>query len=754
MAKTYYSDEIGLPPSDRSRWRLRITELGATSWHYLSEEEAKSDPQNNCTKYCLKMDDFEAPPAEDIVYPIDAARKGAEFFSLTQDESGVVPNMYVGPMFMTTGLVFAAYFTGVEIDPVKKHELIRYIVNTAHPVDGGWGLHSVDKSTCFGTAINYILLRLLGLEKEHTVCVRARNTLHKLGGAIGLPHWGKAWLAVLNLFGWDGVNPAPPELWMLPYSLFIHPGRWWVHTRSIYLPLAYLSANRSACPVDPLLEQIRAEIYLPNQLPYEKIDFSKHRNTVCGVDLYYPHTRTVDTLNWIVTKYERYVRPQWLLRRASNAVYDLIKKECTNTDYLCLAPVNFAFNTIVTYLEEGPDSYAFSRYVERMKDVIFHGPQGMAVMGTNGSQVWDTAFMCQYMIMAGLESNPRLHDMIMRGYWFLRRSQFTEDCVEGSFRDKRKGAWPFSTKTQGFTVSDCTAEAVKAIIMIENNDSLRHYIKEEDRIDRLRLEDAVERILFIQNTDSFEFGSFSSYEHIRASPMLECLNPAEVFNNIMVEYPYVECTDSCVFGLQSFAKYYPDYKPQVILDSIDRAIAYIENAQDPFDGSWYGCWGTCYTYATMFAVEALQSVGKVYRTLEHIRKGLDFLVSKQEDDGGWSESIKSCETHTYVPTGQSQVVQTAWATIALILGEYPDRRSIDRAICLLMERQTPTGEWAFEYVEGVFNHSCAIEYPTYRFLFPIKALGLYAQRFGGEAVPGGRIFEDRTCGARNQEGKL
>ena len=105
MAKTYYSDEIGLPPSDRSRWRLRITELGATSWHYLSEEEAKSDPQNNCTKYCLKMDDFEAPPAEDIVYPIDSARKGGEFFSLTQDESGVVPNMYVGPMFMTTGLV-------------------------------------------------------------------------------------------------------------------------------------------------------------------------------------------------------------------------------------------------------------------------------------------------------------------------------------------------------------------------------------------------------------------------------------------------------------------------------------------------------------------------------------------------------------------------------------------------------------------------------------------------------------------------
>ncbi|WPK25266.1 hypothetical protein PUMCH_002577 [Australozyma saopauloensis] len=741
MTQRYYSDEIGLPPSDRSLWRLRVSELGASKWEFLTEEQARNDPQKNSTKYHLKMDTFEPPAAEEsIVFPIDAAKKGAEFFSLLQEESGVVLHQYIGPMFMTTGWVFSSYFTNSPINPVVKHEFIRYIVNNAHPVDGGWGLHTVDKSTCFGTTINYVLLRLLGLEKDHPVCVKARATLHKLGGAIGLPHWGKAWLALLNLFGWEGVNPAPPELWMLPYSMFIHPGRWWVHTRCIYLPLAYLSANRSTCKLDPLLEEIRSEIYLPRQLPYESIDFSKHRNTVCGVDLYYPHSRTLDTLNWVVCKYEKYLRPDWLLKKSSKAVYELIKKECANSDYLCIAPVSFAFNMIVTYLEEGPDSYAFSRFMERREDVIFHGPLGMAVMGTNGGQVWDTAFMCQYLIMAGLETDPKFHDMIMRGYHFLRRSQFTDECVDGSFRDKRKGAWPFSTKTQGYTVSDCTAEAMKAILMIENNDSLGKYIPMEDRIARKDLEDAVERILFIQNTGSFEFGSFSSYEQIRATPALECLSPAEVFNNIMVEYPYVECTDSSVFGLVSFSTYHPDYKPEIILKSIDTAIAYIEDAQDKFDGSWYGSWGICYTYAAMFAVEALETVGKVYSTSEHVKKGLDFLISKQEEDGGWSESMKSCETHTYIPTGQTQVVQTAWATIALILGEYPDRRPIDKAIQLIMERQSLHGEWNFEYIEGVFNHSCAIEYPTYRFLFPIKALGLYARRFGGNAVPGGKIF--------------
>ncbi|SGZ58976.1 CIC11C00000000975 [Sungouiella intermedia] len=729
----YYSDQLGLPLSDKSLWRLRTDELGRETWHYLTKEEALSEPQSNTTKFLLDMEDFVRPEPEKISTPYEAAVKGTEFLGAIQEECGMFACQYKGPMFMSIGYITASYFTKTEIPEVYRHEMIRYIVNTAHPVDGGWGLHSVDKSTCFGTTINYVALRLLGMDKDHEVCVRARRTLHKLGGALGNPHWGKAWLSLINLYGWEGVNPAPPELWMLPYWTPIHPGRWWVHTRAIYLPLAYLSANRNTCALDPLLEEIRLEIYLPKHLPYESIDFSKHRNTVCGVDLYYPHTRILDRMNWAIVKYEKYLRPKWLLKKASDRVYELIKKECRNTEYLCIAPVNFCFNMIITYIEEGRESKAFQQFLYRKNDVLFHGPQGMTVMGTNGVQVWDVAFMCQYLIVAGMAQHPKYHDLILRGYYFLRRSQFTEECEEGSFRDRRKGAWPFSTKTQGYTVSDCTAEALKAIIMVENDDYLGKQIS--DKIDEQNLRDAVDRILFIQNTGSWEKGSFSAYEAIRSSPLLESLSPAEVFNQIMVEYPYVECTDSSVLGLTYFMKYYPDYKPQVILDAIDSAIDYIEKAQDPFDGSWYGSWGICYTYAAMFAVEALETVGKSYHTSEVVKKGLDFLVAKQEHDGGWSESMKSCETHTYVPSGKSLLVQTSWAAIALILGDYPDRAPIDRAIKLLMDRQSHSGEWKFEDVEGVFNHSCAIEYPTYRFLFPIKALGLYAKKFGGSTTP-------------------
>ena len=41
--------------------------------------------------------------------------------------------------------------------------------------------HVEGHSTVFGTGLNYTALRLLGVDKDHPVCVRARGTLHKLG---------------------------------------------------------------------------------------------------------------------------------------------------------------------------------------------------------------------------------------------------------------------------------------------------------------------------------------------------------------------------------------------------------------------------------------------------------------------------------------------------------------------------------------------------------------------------------------------
>lgn len=33
------------------------------------------------------------------------------------------------------------------------------------------------------------------------------------GGAVGIPSWGKFWLAILNVYSWEGMNTLLPEMW-------------------------------------------------------------------------------------------------------------------------------------------------------------------------------------------------------------------------------------------------------------------------------------------------------------------------------------------------------------------------------------------------------------------------------------------------------------------------------------------------------------------------------------------------------------
>ena len=73
--------------------------------------------------------------------------------------------------------------------------------------------HTEGHSTVFGTALNYCVMRILGVGADHPALVKARACLHKLGGATGIPSWGKFWLSILNVYDWDGNYPIPPELW-------------------------------------------------------------------------------------------------------------------------------------------------------------------------------------------------------------------------------------------------------------------------------------------------------------------------------------------------------------------------------------------------------------------------------------------------------------------------------------------------------------------------------------------------------------
>ncbi|KAL9937723.1 hypothetical protein V8E36_003268 [Tilletia maclaganii] len=725
-------DPASMPRTDPSRWRLRSGEEGGRHvWIYLkTEEEAARWPQSDEDKYWLGLK-TSAPPLEAPKTPLQAARNGWSFYSRIQSPDGHFAGEYGGPMFLLPGLVIGMYVTNTPIPEEWRVETLRYLAHRANPEDGGWGIHIEGESTVFGTALNYVVCRLLGMDAEHPVAARARAHLHKLGGATGIPSWGKLWLSVLNCYDWEGLNPIPPELWLLPKWIPIHPWRWWIHTRMVYIPMGWLYGKRFAAPVDPLIESLRQELYVE---PYESIHWPSQRSNIAEVDVFYPHTRVLKTLMAILGGYESCCArgPGTFIRDAGlREAYRLIVEEDENTGYQCVGPVNKMLNFIARWVEEGDapgtrGAEVMEIHREKLKDFMWVGAEGMLMAGTNGSQLWDTSFIAQALADGDLLVDANVRKPARKILEWLDHCQIQDNPKyhDSCYRFATKGAWPFSTKEQSYVVSDCTAEGMKAVILLQSS---KHV---ESRISVERLRDSVDLLLTMQNRS----GGFASYETINGPAVLEWINPAEVFGDIMIEYDYPECTTSVVTALLKF-KHIDDYRSEDIERCVARAVKYILKSQRA-DGSWFGSWGICFTYAMMFALESLGEAGLHYENSEEIERACTFLLGKQMEDGGWGETYMANVTGQWVNSEESQVVQTAFAVIALLHARYPHPEPIKRGIELIVSRQQADGSWKQELIEGIFNRNCAISYPNFKFSFTIWAIGMAVRRFGNWELGG------------------
>lgn len=460
--------------------------------------------------------------------------------------------------------------------------------------------------------------------------------------------------------------------------------------------MSYIWSRKWIMPETPLVRQLRDELFTQ---PYSSIDFAAHRNSISHRDNYHPKTALLRAINWILVHiWIPYIRPASLVKRAEDWTYALIEHEDENTDYGDLAPVSSPMNLLACYIHNGPDSYSVRRHRDRLQDFLWVKNEGMLVNGTNGVQTWDTAMLVQAVVAADLATDPQFRPTLTKALEFLDDQQIRENCrdQEACYRHRRKGAWAFSTRDQGYTVSDCTSEGLKSVILLQRTQGYPRLVS------TARLQDAVDTLLSLQNARS---GGFSSYEQQRGSEHLELLNAAEVFGRIMIEYDYPECTTAVATALTLFTHHDPQYRAEDIRTAVGRALQYIRAAQRE-DGSWYGSWGICFTYAAMFALEALAvAADETCANSARVRRACAFLLAKQRADGGWGESYRSCELAVWVEHEESQVVQTCWALLGLMAAGCEDRAALERGVGLVMARQGKEGGWKQEAIEGVFNKS-------------------------------------------------
>lgn len=656
---------------------------------------------------------FARPVGQKPTNADEALDNGLRYFLSLLQEDGNWCGESGGPHFLLPGLVIATYCSNSMPDEAQLILMRRYFLNHQNE-DGGWGLHIEGPSSMFGTALNLTGLVVAGQDIHSESVQRALQWIHTNGGVTGIPPWGKFYLALVGLYHWDGMDPLLPEMWLLPKWVPVYPGNYWNHARMVYLPMSYLYGRRLTKTDDNLLA-FRDMLYQGN---YDKVNWKKARRACCPIDDYYSETKLYSFASRIMSVLEK-ITWKGLRNKAFKNVAERIHAEDIHSDSVNLGPVNKVLNLLSVYYIDGADSPEFKKHRDRLEDYIWLSEDGIKMNMYNGTQLWDTCFMAQA-LMENPNRMPEINDALRKidkfvDYTFLRDNRWEDNKFD---RSPSIGGWPFSTMENGWPVTDCTSEGLRTVLGLHKLGLASNPQLVND------LTHSIDFLLLSQNHD----GGWASYEVSRAGKWVEKMNPSRVFGDIMIDYSYTECSSACVQALLAYRKHNPDYRKAEVAKAIARGVEFIMNRQQE-DGLWYANWGVCYTYATWFGIEAIvQSAGIHYDEKDSenpITKACQGLFSIQKADGSWGEVWQACAEKRYIENPDGQVVNTAWALMALFEAGYPIDEKVEQAIQFLVDRQIESGDWPQQNISGIFNLNCTTTYINYRNIFPIWALQRY-----------------------------
>jgi squalene-hopene/tetraprenyl-beta-curcumene cyclase len=208
------------------------------------------------------------------------------------------------------------------------------------------------------------------------------------------------------------------------------------------------------------------------------------------------------------------------------------------------------------------------------------------------------------------------------------------------------------------------------------------------------------------------WGSFdadNTHNHLNPIPFAD--------HGALLDPPSADLTGRCVSMLaqQGFGRDHP---------AMARALDYLRREQEP-DGSWFGRWGTNYIYGTWSVLCALNAAGEDMQA-PSVRKAVDWLISRQQAEGGWGESCASYWADRKDEPVASTPSQTAWALLALMAAGETESAAVARGIALLERAPRGEGVWEEHLYNAVgFPRVFYLRYHGYSAYFPLWALARY-----------------------------
>lgn len=571
--------------------------------------------------------------------------------------------------------------------------------------EGCWTIHDGGPGHLSYSVTCYFALKVAGDDPEAPHMVKARDWILANGGAMRVGVETRFLLALFGEYNWKGVPPIPPWLVLLPHLpqlpdiferklLSVYDLSYWC--RISLIPMSVLYETRPLKKLHVGIDELFIEKGDERVWDYESYTdpgmISLGGLIQIGARLV---KRFEGAIGTVVRKIALRKAKDWILSHQDDA-----------GDYGGIYPPMMYNLMALPQVGVDHDDPRMQKIWQALDRFMIDHPEhdGLHVQACV-SPVWDTAWSLVALAEAGVDM--RQPEMQRHFNWLYSRQIFREGDWAVKNPDAIPGGWCFQFYNDFYPDLDDTAVVLMALLHggFRKGKCMR---AEQVRI-------GLEWMLAMQNRD----GGWSAFENGVDKDLVNHI-PFNDLDN-MLDPSTADVTGHVLETLGHFG-FTAKFKP------VRRGIEFVKKLQEkdgPAEGAWWGRWGVNFIYGTHGVLCGLAQVGEDMQQ-PWIRKAVDWLLSRQRDDGAWGEDCESYRDIELAGKGEATPSQTAWALLGLMAAGEVDNPAVEKGIRWLIESQNEEGGWDEQKFTGTgFPNAFYLNYHFYREYFPLTALARY-----------------------------
>jgi squalene-hopene/tetraprenyl-beta-curcumene cyclase len=626
-----------------------------------------------------------APLADQVRDTMDRARQ--HLLGLQKPEGYWVGELIVDSSLVADVVAFMHWIG--EVDFNKQSRCIKHLLDRQLP-DGGWNIYYRGPSELNATVKGYFALKLAGFSADDPRLLRAHATIVRLGGIPKANTYTKLFLALFGQYPWKYLPIIPAEVILLPNWLHFNIYEMSSWSRGMVIPLSILNHFK---PVRNLAPDKQLHELFPYGTEHSNLDLPFDRKFFTWKNFFLAWNRAlkfVDGLPWKPFRRAALKKAEaWIIERIGDGS-DGLGAIFPSMMYTIMVLKTLGYSEGHPLLRKSIDEFLKLEVHDEARDDFRMQPCV--------SPIWDSAITAFALAESGV---PADHPQLQKaGEWII--SKEVKD-FRGDWKYKNPtpitSGWAFEFNNKYYPDVDDTFKVLLALGVIKMPDEeAKHEVMER----------AVQWAISFQCKN----GGFAAFDKDVTKKWLQDVPFAD--HNAILDPP---CSDITSRALEVFGRMGFNAKERFI----QRALRFVRETQLP-DGSWEGRWGVNYIYGTWLVLRGLRAIGEDMNQ-DWILRGLNWLESCQNADGGWGESPATYDDPKLKGQGESTPSQTSWALMGIIAASDHVRPSITRGIEYLVRTQNPDGSWTEDHITGTgFPKVFYLKYDMYRNNWPLLAL--------------------------------